>query len=248
MMPAVISFSGGRSSGYMLWRIVRAFDGRRPEDVHVCFADTGKEHPATYRFVRECARSWDITVNWLAYPKGTHKTPYDALIVKKQYLPNPVARFCTTELKIKPIEQFMRAQGYDQWDNIVGIRADEPARIARMRAKDNGDWVTRMPLADDGITEGDVLAFWNSWTAGFDLGIPRGEGNCRGCFLKSYAQLVAIEQREPGALQWYADKEREVGGTFRSDRPSYAEIIRFASQQGTLPFHDEPLMDCFCHD
>ena len=66
--------------------------------------------------------------------------------------------------------------------------------------------------------------------------------------LKSYAQLIAIEQAEPGSLEWPATKEVEVGATFRSDRPSYAEIIRFASQQGTLPFNDPELIDCFCHD
>lgn len=36
--PALISFSGGRTSGYMLHEIVRAYDGKIPDDVAVCFA------------------------------------------------------------------------------------------------------------------------------------------------------------------------------------------------------------------
>lgn len=42
---AVVSFSGGRTSGYMLRRILG--EGLRP-DVHVIFADTGKERAETY--------------------------------------------------------------------------------------------------------------------------------------------------------------------------------------------------------
>lgn len=41
--PAVISFSGGRTSGYMLWRILQAHDGKLPDDVYVMFANTGLE-------------------------------------------------------------------------------------------------------------------------------------------------------------------------------------------------------------
>lgn len=44
--PALISFSGGRTSAYMLWRILEAHDGTLPDDVHVTFANTGKEREA----------------------------------------------------------------------------------------------------------------------------------------------------------------------------------------------------------
>ena len=49
--PALISFSGGRTSGFMLWHILDAYDGKLPDDVHVCFANTGKEREETLRFV-----------------------------------------------------------------------------------------------------------------------------------------------------------------------------------------------------
>ena len=41
--PALISFSGGRTSAYMLKMILDAHGGTLPDDVHVCFANTGKE-------------------------------------------------------------------------------------------------------------------------------------------------------------------------------------------------------------
>ena len=48
--PTVISFSGGRTSGYMLWRILQANNGL-PEEAIVTFANTGKEEEATLEFV-----------------------------------------------------------------------------------------------------------------------------------------------------------------------------------------------------
>ncbi|MBK6800315.1 MAG: hypothetical protein IPG83_02190 [Novosphingobium sp.] len=52
--PALISFSGGRTSAYMLWRILEA---RRRRMVQVAFANTGKEREWTTRFDRMSANA-----------------------------------------------------------------------------------------------------------------------------------------------------------------------------------------------
>lgn len=243
--PALISFSGGRTSGYMLWHILQAHGGTLPDDVFVAFADTGREHSATYQFVDACAENWGITIHRVAYDKGEHHTPYDALIAAKKYLPNPVARFCTQFLKIKPLSEFMKAQGYETWLNVVGIRADEEHRIVNIQKKP-AVWTSTFPLAFADVTEADVLAFWKA--RNFDLGIKPGFGNCVGCFLKSRSQIIAIEQAMPGSLQWYADKETQVGGTFRSDRDNYAKLIDFSRRQGGFDFGDDAIVDCSCTD
>lgn len=49
--PAVVSFSGGRTSGYMLWHILNAHNGVMPDGVKVVFCNTGKERPETLDFV-----------------------------------------------------------------------------------------------------------------------------------------------------------------------------------------------------
>ena len=54
--PTVISFSGGRTSGYMLWRILQSNKGL-PDDAIVCFANTGKEDEATLKFVMDCEQN-----------------------------------------------------------------------------------------------------------------------------------------------------------------------------------------------
>jgi 3'-phosphoadenosine 5'-phosphosulfate sulfotransferase (PAPS reductase)/FAD synthetase len=60
--PALISFSGGRTSGYMLRHIIDAYGGRLPHDLVPCFANTGKEMPQTLDFVRDCADRWSVPV------------------------------------------------------------------------------------------------------------------------------------------------------------------------------------------
>ena len=65
--PALISFSGGRTSGYMLWRILQAHGGTLPDDVKVTFANTGKEMPQTLDFVRDCGERWGVNILWLEY-------------------------------------------------------------------------------------------------------------------------------------------------------------------------------------
>jgi 3'-phosphoadenosine 5'-phosphosulfate sulfotransferase (PAPS reductase)/FAD synthetase len=112
--PALISFSGGRTSGYMLKQILDANAGRLPPGIVACFANTGKEMPETLDFVQDCSRRWDVAIVWLEYsPDGekqrkfrvvNHQTasrqgePYEALLRERKYLPNPVTRFCTTQL------------------------------------------------------------------------------------------------------------------------------------------------------
>lgn len=65
--PALISFSGGRTSGYMLKQIVDAHGGTLPANVKVAFANTGKERPETLRFVHECGARWGVDIAWLEW-------------------------------------------------------------------------------------------------------------------------------------------------------------------------------------
>ena len=108
--PALISFSGGRTSGFMVWNIIQAHGGTLPEDVYVTFANTGKEAPETLDFVHEIGQKWGVKIHWLELYFGeerpvyrtkevTYETasrngePFEALIDRRKYLPNPVARF-----------------------------------------------------------------------------------------------------------------------------------------------------------
>ena len=60
--PSIISFSGGRTSGYMLKKILNAFGGKLPKKINVVFTNTGKEMTETLDFVKECSEKWDVNV------------------------------------------------------------------------------------------------------------------------------------------------------------------------------------------
>jgi 3'-phosphoadenosine 5'-phosphosulfate sulfotransferase (PAPS reductase)/FAD synthetase len=235
--PAVISFSGGRTSGYMLRRILD--EGLQPE-VHVLFADTGKERQETYAFVQAVACGWRVLVT------SVHRPGYfEQLITDRKFLPNPVTRFCTQELKLRPMRDWMLAQGYTHWTNVVGIRADEPRRIAKMRAADQSRserWDIALPLAEAGITEADVMAFWARQP--FDLDLRQHEGNCDLCFLKGPRKRQQIMRDRPDLAVWWIQQEQRLGSTFRRDCPDYATL----ASQMDLFTETDPLTECYCHD
>lgn len=257
--PTCVSFSGGRTSGYMLWRVLQSHGGALPAEALVCFANTGKEDEATLRFVRDCSKHWSVPITWVEYrddeagyavvdfeTASRNGEPFEAIIRKRNYLPNPVTRFCTVELKIRAMHKHLRSLGWadgDGWDQFIGIRADEPSRVARIRARPSPETVKEtmcMPLADAGITVADVQAFWAAQAFNLELPTYNGRtlaGNCDLCFLKPAAQVQSLIAEKPERAVWWARMEalalasKPSGAVFRSDRPSYAQMLAFTSAQ-----------------
>lgn len=269
--PTVISFSGGRTSGYMLWRILQSNNGL-PDDAIVVFANTGKEEEATLEFVRDCAKNWNVKIHWVEYqhaekPADRWKEvdfetasrngePFMQLIHQSTgYLPNPVARICTAYLKIRTIHQFIKSKGIKHNENMdwVGIRADEMRRAKKMDRE-------RTPLVTAGVTKETVGEFWRSQP--FDLGLPNMNGvtmhgNCDLCYLKPTYQIISLIKEKPSRADWWIQAEMSVqtsnktfgyGGRFRKDRPSYAKLKEFALSHGDLFDKTEESIPCFCGD
>ena len=67
--PALVSFSGGRTSGYMLYQILKAYKNKLPKDLYITFANTGKEMPETLDFINQCAEKWGVKIHWLELEK-----------------------------------------------------------------------------------------------------------------------------------------------------------------------------------
>lgn len=65
--PTRIAFSGGRTSGFLLWKTIQHNGGRLPDDCIVTFANTGREVEETLEFVRDCAANWHIHIRWVEY-------------------------------------------------------------------------------------------------------------------------------------------------------------------------------------
>lgn len=267
--PAVVSFSGGRTSGFMLRNVIDAFGGKLPEDVAVVFANTGLEHPKTYEFIEAVENNWGVPIHWVEYrsrnevvevrPETASRNgePFEALILDCNYLPNPVTRKCTTELKIRSMRRYLvRERGWNEYTNAIGLRADEPRRVARIRGDVKAEH-TATPMATAGHTLPDVLAFWKSQP--FDLELPGGDnafGNCVGCFLKGRGKILRLMRHEPEHFAWWAhaetlpiDAKSPAAHVFRSDRPTYAQLLETARTQGILfDEFEEDTIPCACTD
>lgn len=273
--PALISFSGGRSSAYALRRAQLAHGGALPSNVHVVFANTGKEREETLDFVREVDARWSVGIKWAEYVPAlggnrvgyrfvTHATasrngePFVAMMNAERYVPNQRTRICTKMLKVLVIEALMRDRGLEpgEYVEVIGFRADEPQRVARARASgENADRVMRFPMYDAGVTQADVLAFWDAQP--FNLRLEPHESNCDLCFLKGNAIRLSILRKKPERADWWIAQEELRGHRFtKAGRKTYAELKAkaLASIQPSLPFVAEPATEddislpCGCHD
>lgn len=150
----IINFSGGRSSAFMLRRILDAHHGTLPPRTRVVFTNTGKEREETLIFVNQIERRWRVPIVWLEYvsnaqaqggasnPKRTYRVvcyetasrngePFAALNQARGMLPTAGTRACTAELKVSTTDRFARRSlGWPkkQTRNVLGIRYDEPRR------------------------------------------------------------------------------------------------------------------------
>ena len=261
--PTCISFSGGRTSAYMLYQVLQANNGL-PSNAVVCFANTGKEDAATLRFVHDCETNWNVPIVWLEFKNAdevkdrwqqvTYETasrkgePFEAMIDRKNYLPNTFARFCTQELKIIPINKYLASIGITDFVTFVGIRADEPRRVAKMRG--NKD-IKETPLATAGVCVNDVLEFWNNHSFNLDTVTVNGNSllsNCDLCFLKKADHLLSLIKDKPERAVWWVRMEQKIGATFNQAHPSYASMMKFAANQSSLFDQNEESIACFCGD
>lgn len=251
-----ISLSGGRTSGFMLHKILEA-NGDLPERVKITFANTGREMPETLDFVNEISSRWNVPVTWLEYTRPDNKVsfevvshnsasrngePFGVLIASRAYLPNVVARFCTAELKIRTMKRWLVSEGWKHWTSCIGIRADEARRVNRKPSKDR--WTFWYPLYDAGITKRHVMDFWNAQPFDLRLYGPNGvtaKGNCDGCFLKSEATLAMMWREHPDRMQWWADQEKKIGSEFIKTG-TYSDLGKFVEKQGDWIFDDQDFL------
>ncbi|WP_337996187.1 3'-phosphoadenosine 5'-phosphosulfate sulfotransferase [Oleispirillum naphthae] len=259
--PAIISFSGGRTSAYMLHEIIQAHEGRLPDDVQVAFANTGKEREETLRFVYECGVRWGVNIHWLEWrdakpcfeevgfnSASRDGEPFEALIKKKQRLPNWRERWCTGFLKVKVLTAFAASLGWNpgEYAEVIGLRYDEGMRIFRglENAEKDGRKVL-YPLSRAKVVKQQVMAFWSAQD--FGLQLEPWEGNCDLCFNKGRDIRKRIIADHPASAKWWHEQEVEQNGFFdRRDR--VADLAREVRENPDLldPPIDEEEFDTEC--
>jgi 3'-phosphoadenosine 5'-phosphosulfate sulfotransferase (PAPS reductase)/FAD synthetase len=192
----VLGISGGKDSAALA-----IYMRDRVPQMEYFFCDTGAELPETYEYLQRleaalgksiarlnAARAFD---HWLQVYQGA--------------LPSPQMRWCTKNLKIKPLEAWL---GDDPAYSYVGIRADEN-RSGYVSTKTT--ITTILPFKDDGITKDDVMRILDD--AG--VGLPtyyewRTRSGCYFCFFQRKAEWVGLAERHPDLFEAaiaYEDKQ-----------------------------------------
>lgn len=222
----IISFSGGRTSAYMTWWLMNVWGDRNNWEIIIVFANTGKEVEGTLFFVDECASEWGINIVWVeGYPsekgKGwgvkakvvTYETasrkgePFEAMIARLG-IPSSKSSFCSPQLKREAIRSYARSIGWgSNYTVAVGMRIDEPKRVKRKNKKQK----LLYPLVDLIPTnKQQVNNWWKQQT--FNLDIHTDNGNCDGCWKKSFPTLARIMQRTPNAFDWWEEMTEKYKG------------------------------------
>lgn len=124
-MKVIVSWSGGKDSqACLIWAVLKY----GAKNVLAVFCDTGWEHEVTYRHVKFICDALGVELKII---KSKIYDGFVDLAVKKKRMPSTKARFCTVELKIKPMIDFL----LEQRSSLLifqGIRADESESRSKM--------------------------------------------------------------------------------------------------------------------
>jgi len=170
---------------------------------------------------------------------------FEKVIDSKGMLPNMGMRYCTTELKIMPIGEYV-------YNNLVypvfmnqGIRYDEQERMktgsesrkyvhkfVNGKSKNGRNtwehdvwWaVGNYPLVYNRVNHPRVRKFWE----GKSIDFPE-DSNCVGCFWKDAQQLRKNWDSQTNKMQWFSDQEKRKDHFFKPGI-DYDQIKRLGLQ------------------
>ena len=273
-MKTINSLSGGKTSSYIaanypadynVFSLVRTNDiaskfkdekiRKLVEDrLQAPFISTAEDDTIIYTML-DLEQYIGKEITWVTGP-----TFEDVIKNHGGYLPNKVARYCTTDMKTMPIAKWR----YDNIDDDVemrfGFRANEQSRAKTMNDKLNERGMTEVkivigktktgtrnrwgvidyckptfPLIEDGIFKDNVEEFWRDKPVRFAY-----MNNCIGCWWRGPMLLKHMADKHPEKMDWFARQEEGNKGNFKSD-VSYREIINYNSQ---FSLFDEDFSEC----
>ena len=215
-----ISFSGGETSAYMANRLIKEYSDTH--EIIVLFANTGQEAEETIEFVHRCDIEFGLNLIWLEAVvnpekgKGTQAKvvnfqsasrngePFES-VISKYGIPSPINFACTRELKIVPMQNYLRSIGWakNTYKTAIGIRVDELDRMREDAEQNNIIY----PLIQWNIDKPAINRFWRDMS--FRLNLKSWEGNCKTCWKKSDRKLFAIVKDHPEWFNFFVKMEKE---------------------------------------
>ena len=193
----ICGISGGKDSSALA-----VYLRDRVPEMEYFFCDTGAELPETYEYLTRLEVILGKPIARLNAKRG-----FDHWFeVFRGTLPSPQMRWCTKNMKIKPIEEWIgEALAY----SYVAIRADEANRKGYISTKSNIQ--TRFPFIEDGIDRERVMKILEN--AG--IGLPgyyewRTRSGCYFCFYQRKAEWIGLAERHPELFDRAVAIERKV--------------------------------------
>lgn len=277
-MQTVTSISGGKTSAYVAANYPsdrNVFALVRTDSVNCVFSDAkirqvvsdklgGIEFVGTLEddmiiyTILDLEQYLGRKIEWV-----TGKT-FDEIIKRgeKKYLPNVTQRFCTQEMKLRPIFEWWKANFEEPVLMQIGYRANEVNRIANMdlmrdqngmlsfkdivghskngrRKWKNMPWQKPVfPLYESRVFKDQIENFWKNKPVRFAY-----MNNCIGCFHRNEVLLNFMSKLHPDKFEWFADQEKDTGYNVRTFKNgiTYDKIKRHKFQ---MSFDFSDFNDC----
>lgn len=248
-MKTVNSLSGGKTSSYIAANYpadYNVFSLVRTDDKKCMFPDAKIRQQVSDRLGTEFIGTLEedtiiytmldleqyigSKIDWV-----TGKT-FDEVIDRngKKYLPNATIRFCTTEMKLKPIFNWWQNKINEVVKMRIGFRANEQSRAKTMLNKTNKNGFLEMktivgkrktqnkwadiewqkpvfPLIKDNIYKDQVEEYWKDKNVRFAY-----MNNCVGCFHRNEVLLKLMSDKHPNKFNWFIEAEQETGYNVRT--------------------------------
>lgn len=205
----ILSLSGGRdSAAASLYLREQGIEHER------VFADTGWEAKETYEYLRG-----PLTAALGPIVEVRAERGFIGLVKHKGIFPDRSKRFCTEDLKMKPIRAWMRASADErEIVNVVGIRREESAARASAARASAEEW------SYSDYFDCDVWKPLVSWSAADVAAIHERHGlpmnplyalgasrvGCWPCIHARKAEIALVAQHDPERIDLIDQVERDL--------------------------------------
>lgn len=263
-MITVNSLSGGKTSSYIaanypadydIFALVRIEDERckfpdakirqEVEDrIQAPFIATAEDDMIIYTML-DLEQYIGRKITWV-----TGKT-FDEVIDSGGTLPDPLRRYCTTQMKLDPIFGWWRKNINEPVEMRLGFRANEQSRAKRTNEKTNINGLLEMkaivgkrgsrnawgmiewqkptyPLIEGNIYKDEIENYWSDKPVRFAW-----MNNCVGCFHKNPILIRKMYDKHSKKIEWFASKERikhKKDVWYKDKNISFSEIIKWNPQ------------------
>jgi 3'-phosphoadenosine 5'-phosphosulfate sulfotransferase (PAPS reductase)/FAD synthetase len=161
MTKQIISFSGGKDSTAMLFKMIE----NKENITHIIFSDTEAEFPELYEYIKKIS---DITLKKIGVPVTIVKSKkpltewisgkisrgnYKGKVRGFPYVSLPC--YWQRESKYLPIWNYIKKNNIQDFQMCIGIASDEKKRVSLLAKEKN----IRYPLIEMGLTENNCFEY-----------------------------------------------------------------------------------------